>query len=131
MTSSAVTVVVEALRQFEKRDADGIVERFAPDGTFIDPHYPPPIGPEITGREAIRGALSFVFTLVQQPGFTVRHAFSSADHPEVASVEVDTHHTFADGTTVDFPQVFVAEIDSDGLLRRLQSYLPYPPPAAG
>ena len=131
MTSPAVTAVVEALRQFEKRDADGVVERFAPDGTFIDPHYPPPIGPAITGREAIHGAVSWVFTLIQQPEFTVRHAFSSADHPGVAAVEVDTQHTFADGTRHEFPQVFVGEIDSDGLLRRLQSYLPYPPPAAG
>lgn len=129
MTSSAVTLVLEALRRFEKRDVDGIVERFAPDGTFIDPHYPPPIGPAITGREAIRGALSFVFNLIEQPGFTVRHAFSSAGDPDVASVEVDTHHTLADGTVLDFPQVFVAELDADGLLRRLQAYLPYPPPA--
>jgi hypothetical protein len=44
---------------------------------------------------------------------------------------VDTHHTLADGTKLAFPQVFVGEIDSDGLLRRLQAYLPYPPPAAG
>jgi len=70
-----------------------------------------------------------VFTLVEQPGFTVRHAFSSADDPTVASVEVDTHHVFADGTVRDFPQVFVAEFDADGLLRRLRSYPPYPPPA--
>jgi ketosteroid isomerase-like protein len=129
MTSSAVALVLEALRRFEKRDVEGIVERFAEDGTFIDPHYPPPLGPAITGREAIRGALSFVFNLIERPGFTVRHAFSSAD-PNVASVEVDTHHTLADGTVQDFPQVFVAEFDTDGLLRRLQAYLPYPPPAS-
>jgi ketosteroid isomerase-like protein len=129
MTSSAVSVVVEALRDFENRDADRVVERFAPDGTFIDPHYPPPIGPAITGRDAIRGALGFVFTLIQQPGFTVRHAFSSTESPNVASVEVDTHHTLTDGTVLDFPQVFVGEVDADGLLSRLQSYPPYPPPA--
>ena len=42
---------------------------------------------------------------------------------------MDTHHVFADGTVRDFPQVFVAEFDADGLLRRLRSYPPYPPPA--
>jgi ketosteroid isomerase-like protein len=129
MTSPALTAVVEALRHFESRDTEGVVERFAPDGTFIDPHYPPPLGPAITGRDAIRDALGFVFSLVTQPGFTVRHAFSSTDDPHVASVEVDTHHTFADGTQSNFPQVFVGEIGADGLLRRLQSYPPYPPPS--
>lgn len=128
MTTSAVTLVIEALRRFEKRDVDGVVSRFAQDGSFIDPHYPPPIGPVITGREAIRGALAFIFSMVEQPGFTVRHAFSSAEHPSVASVEVDTQHVLVDGTRLDFPQVFVGEVDDDGLLRRLQSYPPYPPP---
>lgn len=127
MTSPAVTAIVEALRRFEKRDTDSIAASFAADGVFIDPHYPPPIGPAVAGREAIRGAVAGVFGVIQQPGFTVRHAFWS-DNPSVASVEVDTHHRMTDGTTVAFPQVFVGEIDPAGLLLRLQSYLPYPPP---
>jgi ketosteroid isomerase-like protein len=129
MTEPAVTVLVEALREFEKRDADAIAARFAPDGVFVDPHYPPPTGPEITGREAIRGALAGVFQVLAQPGFTVRHAFAGADNPAVAAVEVDTRHVLADGGSVEFPQVFVGEVDADGLLLRLESYLPYPPPA--
>lgn len=127
MTEPAVTVVVEALRLFEKRDADAVAARFTPGGVFIDPHYPPPLGPAITGREAIRAAVAGVFGLIERPGFTVRHAFSAASN--VAAVEVDTHHVMADGSSVDFPQVFVGEVDPDGLLVRLQSYPPYPPPS--
>jgi len=126
MTEHAVTVVVEALRRFEKRDADAVAARFAPGGVFIDPHYPPPTGPAIIGREAIRDAVAAMFGFIQQPGFAVRHTFEGVDNP-VAAVEVDTHHVLADGSTVDLPQVFVGEIDSDGLLVRLQSYTPHPP----
>lgn len=129
MTEPAVTVLVEALRTFEKRDADAVAARFAPGGVFIDPHYPPPIGPEISGREAIRGALVGVFQVIQQPGFTVRHAFAGTDNPATAAVEVDTQHVLTDGSSVEFPQVFIGEIDADGLLVRLESYTPHPPPA--
>jgi ketosteroid isomerase-like protein len=128
MSESGVNVVVEALRLFEKRDADAVAARFAPGGAFIDPHYPPPVGPAIVGREAIRDAVAAMFGFIQQPGFTVRHAFAGADNPAVAAVEVDTHHVLADGSTVDLPQVFVGEVDADGLLVRLQSYTPHPPP---
>ena len=127
MTESAVTIVVEALRLFEKRDAEAVAARFAPAGVFIDPHYPPPIGPEISGREAIRDALAGMFQVLQQPGFTVRHAFGGTNNPAMAAVEVDTRHVLADGSGVEFPQVFVGEVDSEGLLLRLESYTPHPP----
>ena len=122
MTDYAVTALVEALRLFEKRDADAVAARFAPGGVFIDPHYQPPL---ITGREAIREALAGMFGFLTQPGFAVRHTFAGTGNS--AAVEVDTHHVLADGSTVDHPQVFVGEVDADGLLVRLQSYTPHPP----
>jgi ketosteroid isomerase-like protein len=125
MSEHAVTALVEALRLFEKRDADAVAARFAPGGTFIDPHYPPPIGPTISGREAIRDALAGMFAFIEQPGLTVRHTFASADN--LAAAEVDTHHVLADGSTVEHPQVFIGELDADGLLVRLRSYTPHPP----
>ncbi|WP_268899497.1 hypothetical protein [Haloarcula nitratireducens] len=43
-------------------------------------------------------------------------------------MEVDTRHRMHDGTTVDFPQVFIIENDN-GQITRWQSYLPFPPPS--
>src|SRR5439155_26829552 len=94
ITEHAVTIVVEARRLFEKRDADAVAARFAPGGVFIDSHYPPPVGPAITGREAIREALAGMFGFLAQPGFAVRHTFAGTGNS--AAVEVDTHHVLAD-----------------------------------
>lgn len=128
MTDSPVAIVVEALRRFESQNVDGIVEMFAEDGAFIDPHYPPPVGPALTGRDAIREGLGWVFGMIKEPQLTVRRRYAG-EAPGAAAVEVDTRHVMVDGTVVEFPQVFIGEVDGDGLLRRLQSYLPYPPPS--
>ncbi len=77
------------------------------------------------GKAAIRAGFEFIFGIVKQPGFTIR-GFWMGDHDD--ALEVDTHHVLADGTEARFPQVIVFEI-GDGLIRRLQAYVPYPPPA--
>lgn len=129
MTTPALTSLLDLLEGFQAKDVEAIIRLFAPDAVFTDPHYPPPIGPTMTGHDAIREAVTWALGVLEQPGFTVRHQLSSPDDGNVAAVEVDTHHRMVGGAMVTPPQVFVAEVGDDGLLRRVQSYAPYPPPA--
>ena len=110
------------LNGFMARDKARILACFAPNGLLIDPHYPQPA---MQGHEAIAAGLDFAFGMLAQPGFTVRHAWQD----ETSCVlEVDTHHTFVTGQVAQFPQVFVFEFAGE-LIARVQSYVPYPPPA--
>lgn len=129
MSSTALRLLINVLDMFEAKDPDGVLAQFAPDGIFFDPHYPPPIGPAMAGREAISEGIRWGLGMLEQPGFTVRARFTGDDDGGMAVVEVDTNHRLVGGMTVAFPQVFVAEADANGLLRRMQSYTPYPPPA--
>lgn len=111
------------LTAFENGDVEAASEIYAEDGVFIDPQYPEP---EYRGPEEIREALEWALEhVVEQPGLTIRNVWEDG---ETFAVEVDTHHTMQDGTTADFPQVFVIESE-DGQVTRWQSYLPFPPSA--
>lgn len=112
----------EVLTKFEAKDVEGVVALFAPDGALIDPHYPQPM---MQGHEAIRDGLEDAFMRLEQPGFTIRSAWLDQ---ESGVMEVATHHRLMGGIELDFPQVFVVEVQ-DGLIKRMQSYVPYPPPA--
>src|SRR5215211_7711217 len=101
---------------------EAIMACFADDAVVYDPHYPTP---EMRGKDAIRQNFTWGFSMIQQPGFTIRNAWVGDTS---GAVEVDTHHTFPNGAEVRFPQVFVLETEG-GLLTRLQAYAPYPPPA--
>ena len=129
MTTTAIQQLQEVLARFQAKDIDGVLALFAPDGVLFDPHYPPPVGPSMAGHNAIREGLTWGLGMLEQPGFTVRHQLAGAGGGPVAAAEVDTNHRLAGGATLAFPQLFVAEVGDDGLLRRLQSYTPYPPPA--
>ncbi len=118
----------EVFERFQAKDGDGVVGLFAVDGVFVDPHYPPPIGPSMAGHEAISEGISWALGIVEQPQFSVRHEFASGDSDGVAALEVDTNHALVGGGALVVTQVFIAEVDDAGLLRRLQSYTPYPPP---
>ena len=126
--TTALQLLHQVLDRFQEKDIDGVVALFADDGLLFDPHYPPPIGPAMAGGAAIREGLSWGLGMLEQPGFAVRHEMTSAAGGGVAAVEVDTNHRLVGGVTLAFPQLFVAEADDDDLLRRLQSYTPYPPP---
>lgn len=111
------------LAAFENRDVVAASNIYAEDGVFIDPQYP---DPEYRGPEEIREALEWALdNVVEQPGLTIRNVWEDG---ETFAVEVDTHHTMQDGTTAEFPQVFVIESEN-GQVTRWQSYLPFPPPA--
>ncbi len=58
----------------------------------------------------------------------MRHELTG-DSDAVAALEVDTNHQLVGGGAMVFTQVFMAEVDGDGLLSRMQGYTPYPPPA--
>lgn len=128
MSSLAVRRVHEVFERFEARDVEGVVGLFAADGVFADPHYPPPIGPAMVGRQAIREGLSWGLSIVDQPHFAVRHELTG-NSDAAAALEVDTNHRLVGGGGMVVTQVFMAEVDGDGLLSRMQSYTPYPPPA--
>ncbi len=122
MSTDNQALVERLLKAFEAKDLDAALACFADDALLFDPHYPTP---EMHGKAAIRGGFEFIFGIVKQPGFTIRHLWSG---DQDGDFEVDTHHVLGDGTEVRFPQVFVFEM-GDGLIRRLQAYVPYPPPA--
>jgi len=129
VSTSAVRRLQEVLDRFEAKDIDGVIDLFAADGVLVDPHYPPPIGPAMAGHNTIRDGLTWGLGMLEQPGVSVRHRLSDPGDGRVAAVEVDTNHRLVGGATIAFPQLFVAEVGDDGLLRRMQSYTPYPPPA--
>lgn len=129
MISSAVQCVHQVFERFEAKDGEGVVALFAVDGVFVDPHYPPPIGPTMSGHQAIREGISWALGIVEQPHFSVRHELVSGDSDDVAAFEVDTNHALVGGGALVVTQLFMAQVDETGLLRRLQSYTPYPPPA--
>jgi ketosteroid isomerase-like protein len=112
------------LSAFEAKDLEAALACFADDALLFDPHY---ATPEMRGKAAIQRGFEFILGIVKQPGFSVRHFWTGDDD---GALEVDTHHVLADGSEARFPQVFVFEV-GDGLIRRLQVYAPYPPPAVG
>ena len=121
MATHAQSIIQGLLLAFERKDIDAAMAYFADGAVVYDPHYPTP---EMRGKDAIRQNFTGGFSMIQQPGFTIRSAWVNDDS---GAVEVDTHHTFPNGAEARFPQVFVFET-ADGLLTRLQAYTPYPPP---
>lgn len=121
MSNDNRALIERLLRAFEAKNMERTMACFAEEALFFDPHYP---DPTMRGKAAIQQGLEFVFGMLKQPGFDIRH-FWSLDHN--GAVEVDTHHVFQDDTEVQFPQVSVFETQND-LFTRFQTYVPYPPP---
>jgi len=124
MTEITRDVVERIFDTFEAKDLEAVMACFAEDALLFDPHYPVP---EMRGKAAIRQGLAWGLGSMEQPGFTIRHLWIDG---ETAVVELDTHHVFRGGMKLNFPQVFVIE-SRDGLITRLQSYVPYSPPGMG
>ena len=109
---------------FTAKDMNAMLHYFAEDVVLIDPHYP---FPEMRGKAAITTAMEWAFGNMEKPGFRIKHIWIENGN---GAVEVDTHHVFRGGMVLRFPQVFVFE-SRDGLITRLQSFVPYPPPGVG
>lgn len=116
--------VERVFRTFEAKDLGGMMACFAKDALLFDPHYPVK---EMRGETAIRQGLTWGIGSMEQPGFTLRHLWIDG---ETAVAELDTHHVLKGGMKLNFPQIFVIE-SRDGLITRLQSYVPYSPPGIG
>ena len=109
---------------FESKDLEAFLALFVEDALLYDPHYPVP---EMRGKAAIRQGMTWGLGNIEQAGFAIRQVWIDG---EAVAVEVDTHHVFRGGMVLDFPQVFIIE-SRDGLITRLQSYVPYGPPGIG
>ncbi len=106
---------------FAAKDLAAVMAYFADEAVVFDPHYPAPL---MNGKTAIQAGFEWAFMGLQQPGFTIDNFWGSDNN---AAIEVDTHHIIAGGQELRFPQLFVVEWRA-GLITRLQSYTPYPPP---
>ena len=120
-------VMQDVFARFTAKDAPGVAAMFADTGTLIDPNYPPPLGPAMTGPEAVEAGLGWAFGIIQRSEFTPTSTFLDPDAPGRGAMEVSTTHTLQDGSRVDLTQVFVIELDGEGRISRMQSYTPYPP----
>ena len=105
-----------------EKDKAGVLSLFAPDAVFIDPHYPKS---EMRGLDEIAAGLDWAFLGMERFGFTVVGSFMSDDGCSGA-VEMDCEHVLTSGRVLSFPQVFVAEMKDDRLIR-LRAYEPYGP----
>jgi ketosteroid isomerase-like protein len=110
---------------FERKDLAAVLALFAGDALLYDPHYPQAT---MKGMKAIRRGITWGMATLKQPGFTIEHVWQDGAGTSGA-VEITTHHVLGNGARLNFQQMFVIEL-RDGLITRLQSYTPYPPPSA-
>jgi ketosteroid isomerase-like protein len=122
MTNPTSELIEHLFEACEAKDHQAALKLFADDAVFFDPHYP---NPRMEGKEAIAGALDWLFANMNKLGFTIKNHFEAADG-EKAAVEVDSDHIMGNGQAVSFPQVFVVET-RDAKIVRLQAYEPYGP----
>jgi len=118
------TLIDNLIAAFEAKDLEQVLSFFSESALVYDPHYPVP---EMKGKAAIRQGFEWGLNNLKKPGFHIRNYWLNSDK---AVVEVDTHHIFKGGMEFKFPQVFVIETE-EGLITRLQSYVPYPPHGIG
>jgi hypothetical protein len=99
------------------KDIPAILAMLADDAVFFDPHYP-----EVTmrGKASIERGLTWAFQM-DKPGFNIRKIWAD----DVSGVaEIDTHHIIRGRLETHFDQTVVFEF-RDGLITRMQSYVPY------
>ena len=109
---------------FMAKDLNAVMQMFAEDAVLIDPHYPQQ---RMVGKAAIERGLTWGLGNLVKPGFSIRNVWINGDS---ATVEVDTNHLFKGGMVLRFDQLFVIE-SHNGLITRLQAYVPYGPPGIG
>jgi hypothetical protein len=120
MEKSARQIIEGVFQAVMDKNLEAVVEPFAEDGVFYDPHYP---RPRMMGLAQIREGIAWGLSSLEKPGFTIRNFWFDG---EKGAVELDTHHVIRGNMRADFDQVFVFEM-RDGRLKWLQSYVPYGP----
>jgi len=127
MTGSPLNDIAERLlAAVASKDLDAVLMFFAEDALFVDPHYPVP---RMEGKQAIADGFRWAFAGLERMGFTIDRFFLSDDGTSAAA-EVTTDHIVRGEMRLQFHQVFIVET-RDGLITRLQSYVPYGPPGIG
>jgi ketosteroid isomerase-like protein len=110
----------------EAKDLEAVLQCFAQDAVFIDPHYPSPV---MIGKAAITDGLRWAFKGMKRFGFTIVSYGEWADGQH-AAVEIATHHVLQTGMQLQFPQAFFIDAHND-LITRIQAYEPYGPSGLG
>lgn len=123
-TMSGKELIDALFAAFLAKDLALVMNCFADDAIFYDPHYPQP---RMVGRAAIEQGFAWGLNGLEKPGFELRHIWIEENS---AVVEMDTHHRLKGGMEAKFDQVFVFEF-RNSKLTRVQSYVPYRPPGIG
>jgi len=126
MSETLRQLVDRDLAAIEQRDADAALACFATDGELIDPHYP---HARMRGHAQIRYGLDWVFSGMQSMSFRV-DGFHLSEDGVAAVAETTSRHVQTGGRVLEFRQVFVVDT-ADGLITRMESFLPYGPNGIG
>lgn len=122
---STPRLIEQFFQAAEAKDIEAAMAFFTPNAKFIDPHYP---NVHMEGKEEIREGLTWGFNGLKKLGFSIEKYFESTDGKNVA-VEVATAHILPNGKPLNFPQVFMIDIE-DNKISRVQVYVPYGPHGA-
>ncbi len=122
MSTELVLLVKAFFEAVEAKDLELVMTYYAEDADFIDPHYPKV---HMKGKREIEKGLIWGFNGLKKLGFTIEKTFESDDGKSIA-IEVATAHVLPNGKALNFPQVFIVEVEA-GKITRLQAYEPYGP----
>ncbi len=122
MSTPLRTLIERNFAAVEAKDLEAVLQCFAEDAVFIDPHYPSPV---MVGKAAIANGLRWAFKGMKQFGFTIVSYGEWADGQH-AAIEMATHHILQTGMQLQFPQAFFIDAQND-LITRMQAYEPYGP----
>jgi ketosteroid isomerase-like protein len=122
MSTPLRTLIERNFAAVEAKDLEAVLQCFAEDAVFIDPHYPSPV---MVGKAAIANGLRWAFKGMKQFGFTIVSYCECADGQH-AAIEMATHHILQIGMQLQFPQSFFIDAQND-LITRIQAYEPYGP----
>lgn len=126
MSTPLRTLIERKFAAVEAKDLEAVLQCFAEDAVFIDPHYPSPV---MIGKAAITDGIHWAFKGMKRFGFTIVSYGEWADGHN-AAVEMATHHVLQTGMQLQFPQAFFIDAQ-DNLITRIQAYEPYGPSGLG
>ena len=115
-------LMTRTIATIEAKDLDALMSLFADDAVVIDPHFPMS---RMQGKAAITKAFREAISGMQSFGYTIVNYFES-ENGQRAAIETATHHVIKQGMKLNFPQVFIFEVE-DGRITRMQAYEPYGP----
>ena len=106
------------------KNVAGMMDLIHPDAEIFDPHYPIPT---MKGHVAIERGLNWAMNIIVKPGFETRDIWEKEGR---YVIETHTHHTFKDGQSVQFNQIFRIDFEDEKIVR-LHAFPPHGPPGIG